>query len=68
MIRFKVFLSSSLVMSHKIISEDLLSVPCHFHHRDVLMSIRWLIVVVDRDVERVLYDIYRCRIVACVTL
>ena len=68
MIRFKVFLSSSQVMSHKIISEDLLSVPCHFHHWDVLMCIRWLIVVVDRDVERVLYHIYRCRIVACVTL
>ena len=55
-------------MSHKVISEDLLSIPCHFHHWDVLMRIRWLIVVVDRDVERVLYDIYRCRIVACVTL
>ena len=55
-------------MSHKVISEDLLSIPCHFHHWDVLMRIRWLIVVVDRDVEGVLYHIYRCRIVACVTL
>ena len=52
-------------MSHKVISEDLLSIPCHFHHWDVLMRIRWLIVVVDRDVEGVLYHIYRCSIVAC---
>ena len=55
-------------MSHKVISENLLSIPCHFHHWDVLVRIRWLVVVVDCDVERVLYDIYRCSIVACVTL
>ena len=49
-------------------SEDLLSISCHLHHRDVLVRVRGLIVVVDRDVQRVLDYVYGRCIVASVTL
>ena len=49
-------------------SEDLLSISCHLHHWDVLVRVRGLIVVVDRDVQRVLDYVYGRCIVASVTL